>query len=397
MIVCGGLSGVLYMLVHAALGRMMDEVAYAQVVSLLGLMSVLSVLSVAMENTIARYIAEHAHLQAEDLWVTVFKRAISKITIFASLGLLIWCAISPWLRTFFDAPNVMAVIWVGVIAWITLYRPVVNGALQGGQQFGWVAVIQILTAGLRLIFCIIAAKLGFEASGVLGAVAASAFISILPGLLPIRKALGEHGVVQEYDSRPIYRYFWPVLLGQGALYLLMFGDVMLSARFLADQDLAVYGKAATLSRIVLFLAQPVAIAMFPRAVNSDNPKLFYAPLIFAGLCSFSAALIISLVPRIPMTLLYGIQDPAYLVAASWYVWAAVPLSLIAIAVKYLWARSRTRQVLLLVPLVLAYLAGLFFFHETPYQMMACLAAGSWGSLICILVSIIRTPSASEEP
>lgn len=394
----GALTGLLYMMVQSALGRMMDKVDYAQVVALLGLLNVLSLPASAMQLTIARYVAEHSHQNAVDVWVTIFKRAIRRVGLLAGAGLLVWLLLSGMLRDFFNAPSVISIIILGVIALTRLFNPIISGALQGGRSFGWLASVGMSGALFRLLFCVIAVLVGARTDGVMGAIAAATLLSLSLGYIPFRRVVAGTPAIEGYDTRPIYRYLWPVLLGQGAMLLLMNGDLMLSARFLGEEDLAVYGKAAILSRMVLFLAQPVAIAMFPRAVNSPRRSLFFAPLAFALLASVSAAAVISLMPGLPMKMMYGITGEAYLSAASLYVWAALPLSLTGIATKYLWARHQTGRALLLLPVVAVYFALLFVFHETPKQMIGCLAFAGWSSVAVLLGSVFfgSKPRATEE-
>lgn len=389
LLVCvGALTGLLYMIVQSALGRMMDKVDYAQIVALLGLLNVLSLPTAAMQLTIARYVAEHAHQNAIDVWVTIFKRAVRRVGMFVGVGLLIWVLCSGLLRDFFHAPSILSILVLGVIALTRLFSPIVNGALQGRRAFGWLATVGLSGALFRLIFCVIAVSIGARTDGVISAIAIATLLSLLIGYIPVRHVIDETQAIQDYDTRPIYRYLWPVLLGQGAMLLLMNGDLMFSARFLSGGDLAVYGKAAMLSRMVLFLAQPVAMAMFPRAVNSSNRVLFFAPFGFALSVALAAALLISWMPGLPMKLMYGVTKGAYLNAAALYVWAALPLSLTGISTKYLWARQRTGRALFLLPVVAVYFILLFLFHETPTQMIGCLAFGGWASVAVLLASVL---------
>jgi O-antigen/teichoic acid export membrane protein len=394
LVVMGAATGLLYMVTQSVLGRMMGEVDYAQVVALLGLLNVLSLPASAMQLTMARYVAEHAQQNAVQIWVTIFKRALRRVGLFSLSGFLLWGLFSGVLQEFFNAPSILSIIILGLMALTRLFSPIISGALQGGSSFGWLASLGVSDALFRLLFCVTAFFVGARTDGVLGAIAIATLFSLSLGCIPFRRVVAQTPAIEGYDTRPIYRYLWPVLLGQGAMLLLMNGDVMFSAKFLDGKELAVYGKAATLSRMILFLAQPVAIAMFPRAVNSSNRILFFGPFLFALLTSVAAALVISLFPIFPMKLMYGVSDPVYLQTAGLYVWAALPLSLSGIATKYLWARHRTGRALLLLPVVAVYFLLLFLFHETPKQMIGCLAIGGWSS-VAVLIGSVFTGSRSR--
>ncbi|AKJ65039.1 oligosaccharide flippase family protein [Kiritimatiella glycovorans] len=383
----GAVTGFFYLLVHVVLGRMMPGVDYAAVVALLGLLSVLGLPAAAMQITIARYIAEHAHQNAVQVWVTIFKRAMRRVSFWACGGLAAWILFSPWLRRLFEAPSIWSIILLGTIAVLMLYRPIIGGALQGSRNFGWLAASNFSSGFFRLLLCALIVWWGGSVDGVMTGVLLATFLSLAIGNIPFRRVVRETTAIPDYDTGPIYRYLWPVLLGQGAVFLLMHGDIMMSKRFLEGEALAVYGKAATLSRTVLFLAQPVALAMFPRAVTSARRAIFFAPFLFALLSSLAAAVLIALVPAVPMRLMYGIDGGAYLDCARLYVWAALPISLVGIVSKYLWARHLTGRTLGLLPLVTGYLMALFAFHETPRQMIACVAAGGWLSIAFLMISM----------
>lgn len=392
LMVSAFIGGLMLFIFHAVMKRLLGGEGYASLVALLGLLNFMALPTIAITFTMSRFVAEHVHENAVAAWVTIFRRALRKITAYSLLGLLIWTLLSGWLADFFAAPSVISIVLLGLVAVIGLHLPVITGTLQGGRMFGQLALVRIASPAIRLFFCVGAVLLGGGVAGALGAIAAGLLATIAIAAIPFRRVVADTPPLRDYDTAPIYRYLLPVLLSQAAFLLLLHADIIFFKRFLYGEygELkAAYAQAATLSRSVVFIAQPLALAMFPRAVNSDKRIIFWGPMLFAFAASLAVALVISLFPEIPFRLMYATDDPACFAIARRYVWAALPLSLTGIALRYLWARKLTGRVLLLFPLALTYLAILYIYHRSPEQIIACLAIGGWGGLILLLYCILK--------
>lgn len=382
------------MLVHVALGRTMDALDYAVLGSLLAMLNILNVPASAIRVALARYVAEYAHGNAVEVWVALVRRAFNRLTIFASIGLVLWCVVSAMLPGYFEEYTTHSLWMIGAVAFITLFTPIVSGTLQGARYFGWLAASGVVTAGSRLVLAVLVVMLGGGVTGVLGAVAVASLLGLLVGYLPFHQILTRTPTGATFESAPVYRYLWPVLFGQGALFILMNIDLILVTRFLPEIEFKAYQKAAILSRTVLFLPLPVALAMFPRAVNSPRRALLWGPVAFTLLVSVLAATGISLLPGLAMRLMYNVTDPLYIALAQRYVWAVVPLSLAMVLAQYLWARHQTRAILWIIPVVATYVTALFFVHESPGQIIGLL--GVTGSVVVgwLLWSVIKMPATS---
>jgi O-antigen/teichoic acid export membrane protein len=387
--ISNGVVGLLYVATHALLGRLMSpQEDYAIFAGLLALLNVLNVPSGVISTTMARYVAEVLHRQDMATWRLLVRRGL-RLTLPLALGVFVlWSLASPWFRAELKAPSVAALIMVGICAFINLFNPLLGGALQGERRFGWGAVAGIGSAFGRLVFISVMVALGLGITWLLGAVAAGFAVGVLLAWWPLRRAW--QGESADADAslppaRAVQGYFWNVLCAQFALFLLVNADMILMARFLAGEELAAYGRAAMLARIVFFLPMPLAAAMFPRAVTSPHPRLILGPALFTLAIGLLAAGALTLVPGLALRLIYGgaATGPLYIELTRWYVWAAIPLALLNLLAPYLWARHATARTLWLVPVCLAYLVALFFCHQTPLQMILCVLAG--GTLAVLLL------------
>ncbi len=348
LMVSNGLAGFFFLLVHMVAGRWLPPREYAVFVALLGLLWIILVPSSALQVAVARYAAEYAHAQEHELWARLFRTILRWVTLGGGTLWLVWWLAAPWLDERLGHPGVGAVRWVGAIAWLSLYTPVVTGVLQGAHRFGWIALAALAPGVVRLILAVPCSLYGQNAAAMLGAYAGSVAAGLLVGLWPVRHAWRTSGTV---SLRPFVGYFLPVAVGQLVLYALMNADLILSPRLLRGPVFESYGKAAMLARTVLFLPMPLVLAMFPRAVVSNRRRMLLQPLAMGTFLSVVLAGVLTAIPHWALRAMYGVESAAMVRLLRYYAWAAVPLGTTQLLGQYLWARRDTAGVVLLAPLV----------------------------------------------
>lgn len=401
LFVGNGAMSLLFLLFHILMGRLMGPVEYAGLVALIGLLNVLNVPAAVMQLTMTRYVAEYVQREDEATSRLMVRLGLRQVTLWGLLALALWTLGAPWLRAVLKAPTTASLAMVGAIAFLFLYTPILNGALQGSRRFGWSALSGIGVAASRLALAVLAVLLHGGITAVLGAVALSVGVGLLISRWPLR---GDRQPAPSQAALPatraIHDYFWKVLFGQIATFLLINADLILSPRYLSGDTLAVYGKVATLSRTVFFLPLPIITVMFQRAVTSGKARLIVAPALLTLALCLAAATFMSIFPAGPLRWMYGVGGPLYLELTRWYVWAAIPLALINILSPYLWARCETTRTLWLIPVTLSYLALLSVCHGTPRQMILCMFAGGLAAFLLLAwftASVLRAGVPRERP
>lgn len=389
LFVGNGLMSLLFLIFHMVAGRKLPGESYAEYMAMIGLFNVLAVPATAMQYTMARYVAEQHQLSAMEAWLRIVRKGLIGVTRWGLLALGLWCLCTPFLRPWLNAGATANLVWVGVIAFVFLYTPILGGALQGSRRFGWFVSSGIGVAVSRLLMVLPVLWLSGGVASVLAVVAVSYAVGLLISLWPLRGARTHGGEEPLPATRDVQRYFWGVLLGQLAILSLIFADVILSKRLFAGETLAAYGKAAALSRIVLFLTMPIIIAMFPRAVTSRNPRILIAPLAATLGISVAAAAFISLWPGLPMKVVYGVSDPLSQDLLRRYVWAAIPLALINVVSPYLWARRGVWLTLWILPVTAGYVLGLLLQSPQPAQVILFLFGAGLLALCLLLLLAFR--------
>ncbi|MCX7819830.1 MAG: hypothetical protein N2652_11600 [Kiritimatiellae bacterium] len=390
MIVSNGLAGLLFLAVHMVAGRWMAPTEYAAFASLLGLLWIVLVPSAALQVAVARYASEYCHARDDAMWGGLVGSVVRLVTAGGALLAAGWCVAATPLQVWLRAPTVGAVRWVGLIAWLSLYAPVVSGALQGARRFGWIAAAALAPGLVRLGLAWPVARAGGDAAAMLGVYAASVAAGLAVGLGPLCRALAT-SQPERLDLRPFARYFGPVAGGQLVLYVLMNADLIFAPRLLSAPVLSAYGKAAMLARSVLFLPMPLVVAMFPRAVVSARRRMLLQPVAMALGLSAALAAVVTAVPGLALRVMYGVESAVMVRLVRAYVWGVIPLALTGILLQYLWARHRTAgPAAALAPVVAGYVGVLLTAGEgNPIGIILAMVVAGLCALLVLAAEVLR--------
>ncbi|MEM8964296.1 MAG: hypothetical protein AAGD38_22615, partial [Acidobacteriota bacterium] len=96
LIVANGLAGLFFLLVHVVLGRWMSGTDYALLVSLIGLLNVLSVGANSLQLTVARFTAARPE---PDAWRGPLLHGARRLAFWIVPLVLGWSVVSLWLRS----------------------------------------------------------------------------------------------------------------------------------------------------------------------------------------------------------------------------------------------------------------------------------------------------------
>jgi O-antigen/teichoic acid export membrane protein len=229
-----------------------------------------------------------------------------------------------------------------------LLLPMVYGVLQGRQRFFWLGwamlslgVVRLGAAAGLVHFYGASALNGMVGVGLgfLCAFLIAGTTSGLPSLHP-----GEWlRCVTQINWRALLKKFVPLSLGGGAGIYMMSVDMVVVQRFFDKEQTGLYAAAGMIGRALIFFVGPMVMVMFPKIVRSRAEQkptdvLRLTMMLTGGLCAM-AGVLGSLVPELPLKLIY---DESYLVVAplvTWFIWAMIPLALAVVLVNNLLARS----------------------------------------------------------
>jgi len=281
-----------------------------------------------------------------------------------------------------------AALWITVgIGLATLWLPIMQGLLQGQQNFFWLGWGQIINGCGRFLGVLLIVR-------VLGGWAAGAMLAALIGFVV---AL----VVSAWQSRalwlapgaPVNWDGWvarvvPLSLGLSASQFMLGADQLL-VQSIFDKDVTgLYGAAGMIGRGLVVFTGPLMAVMFPKivasAARSEKTNVLAQALGATALVGALAALACTLLPELPLRIIYQRLYWPIAPLVPWFAWCMLPLTLANVLIGNLLARERFAAVPWLVLVAAGYGAALMG------QAGAFQAAVEAGGLFVAFKMVVRT-------
>ena len=404
MVFATTLSGAFFYAVHFFAGRKMDPDEYGVFNALLQGLNQMTIPAVGLQFIFVQQAAlteteEHHRELAGAV------RSVTKAAFLFWLGLIA--------LTFVFRHKLMAdykiqnpgALWATVgLGLVSLLTPVMVGILQGRQNFLWLGMVPIVSAGTRLV--LIAVIVWFFAGQAAGAAVGM--------LLSMSAALA----VAAWQTYPLWRgaaakFYWkpwlkrvvPLTLGLGTNTFMFTVDMLAVQRFLPQSG--IYGAAGMIGRALVFMVAPLTWVMFPKivraAAKSERTDVLAQALGATALIAGAAALFFTFFPALPIRI---VQGDKYLAAAPlvrWFAWCILPLMVSTVLVNNLMARQRYAAVPWLVAVAALYAFALWHqpFHSSHRAVIQTL--GVFGLMyfgVCLFFTLKKgrpTEAATATP
>ena len=238
-------------------------------------------------------------------------------------------------------PAVLVVVMS--IALLTLVLPVLVGVLQGRQEFLWFGWVQMLAGAGRVVgvagfLFLLGGDAIWALCGVLIGVAAASVVAFWKTRDVWRTRPGT------FDWRGLLTKAGPLTLAVGSLTYLNLLDAAIAREAFGKDASGAYTAAGTVGRALIFLTGAVTTVMFPRIVNeaatsTKSSVLAQALGLTLGVGALTA-LVCSIMPELPLRIIYGDKYLSAAPLVPWFAWCLLPLTLAATLVNNLLARGR---------------------------------------------------------
>jgi O-antigen/teichoic acid export membrane protein len=280
------------------------------------------------------------------------------------------------------------------------WSPVLAGAAQGLQLFGWSSASGIFGALVRFLLGAGLVWFLYPACGwaMLGH---GAGIYMSAAVLASGLFLVLRGGVKTGLPLPSMRfYLLQSFFVQIAFAVLMNADVVLVKHYLPDNTEFAY--AATLGRIVAFLPMAVAIAMFPKVSSSggataEHRRIFFHSFGYTALFVAAAAISCFVFPRLLLHILFGKDSPEMVQLTRLMAIAMSASALLNVIVQFLLAQRRFKETLGVGIACLLYLLSAYFFHRAAWQIAVVSGVFNTGALLTGLYAVLRLNPDSNDP
>lgn len=411
LMVGGQFSGVLNMLFQVIMVRMLTVDRYGDMAAMLGILMVIGTPLGAVGGALTHFTSHFITDRTPGRIAGMIKAVALDLAIPAALVLVAAAVGQAWLQAFFNLATPWPVLITAFIAAVSVCGIIPGSVMIGVEGFEGSALAGVATSVVRLIAGTVLVALGLAASGALaGHLAGVIAGTVLTGWLSLsvlrRKtglatsgsgaltwARGFFGAAVRERPAGFYAYALGFGVASVAYGVLSSADVVMAKHYFVDREQAgAFAKAAMIARIVFFLVQPIAGALFPKVTSAGIASPRSARLLFKG-TAFAAAVLVAVggtcmaFPGWFLRVLAGTPDPALEPIVRGMVLALMPLSLAGLLMNYELAQRRFVVILPLVVCAAAYVAGVARWHDTAAQIVILLALCSIACFVAIVACL----------
>ena len=382
-----------------AVSRALPKDEYVLLTAFFGVLAIIS----RPLSTLTTGVSHYSSLLRQEERTGDVKRLLRKWGILTgtpaiAIGALAVALASP-LAEFFHLDRTAPVVLAGVLLPALFCGPVLSGACQGLQRFGWSSAAAIfgaltrLTLGAGLVWFVYPAC-GWAMLGHGFGLYATVAVLLAGVTLTLR---GQSATATALPSMRFY--LLQSFFIQAAYAVLMTADVVLVKHYVPDDTEFAY--AATLGRMVVFLPGAIVVAMFPKvasrgAGSREQYQVFLKSMGWTA--SFVVVAIVGCVifSGLLANILFGISDAPTSLRRMIGVMALVMgfSALLNVIVNFLMAQRRFRPAAVVVGFAIAYLASVMVFHESAWQVVVAAGICNAGGLLVLMALVFYRRSGA---
>ncbi len=358
---------------HFATGRLLGPATYAIIASMVSALSLLSLPSLVLQTTAARFVSlSMAHADEGAV-----RRLLLRLTVVCALGIVVGAAIlaalAPALANYLHLADTRFVYLLVLASSVALLVSILRGAMQGLSRFLLLSVNTLLDMASRVVVAVGLIIAGLGAIGGAAAIAAGPIVAYAQSLFALRRFIRS----KKETSLPLSdvgRYSISAMVAAAGITYLLNIDVILAKHYLPGHESGIYAAGAVLGRVIYFLGMTVAAVMFPEvtlrhARGEAHFLVVEKSLLLLIVMSGGLVLGYAVLPG----LVIGPFGQSFVQAGSYLVFFAVALSLFAIAVLFVNYFLSINSPRFIGPLLLACLldtALITAFHASAIQVVS---------------------------
>ena len=388
------------------MGRALPPQEYSILAALLSLALIFSAPVQGLRTMAAHFSARWIQSGKEQELRGLLRHWIRRTTLWSALSLAAIYLATPWVSRFLNLDEPAAVLIMGLAIALGFLSTLLAGTLQGVQSFRWLAVTNLswplVRLGCGFLLVVVATPLGTPRAthGLAAQVAASIATIVLVGLVLNRSLDATQTTAVLPETRP---YLLHSCIVFACFATLMYGSIVLVRHFLPEQA-GPFAYAATIGRSVIFLPMPVSMALFPKVASSGGMTRFDFESLLRGVLYGSCLLILAagvcmLLPELALSVLYGISnpDPGQIRLVRMVVLAMSPLGLGYLLMNFELAQGRLTMVSWSLLLAVLHVTGIYFWHDTVWQITAVMAAANGCYLLMLWLLLPRHSHRIRDP
>lgn len=363
--------------------RRLSLVDYGVLNSVVSLSMLFSLPLGIIQTVMTRYVSSLKAKNSEEEAGHLFWYFIKRIGVFLFIVLALIIAGAGSVSDFLRIRETAFVYVIGASLVFSSFAGMTVGVLTGLQDFGALALNNILTGTAKLFIGLLLVACGFGAIGAfLGFVFSFCVTAWLAWRrLPLwikRRPVKPHPLT--LDMKEIYRYFLPVILSTLCFFVLTNSDVILVKHFFSAEEAGHYSVAQMVGKIVLFISGAVGMVMFPKITEAhtkghDPGPLLKKCLLIVGALSGGSAAVSCIFPVFVLKFLTGHVHPHALPLVKFFAANMAFFALVNILMLYHVSLHRMKFIYVMAVAAVAECAMIGMFHASLTQVL-------WVLLFC---------------
>lgn len=397
----GGICNYLYQLY---MGRILGPTEYGIFGSLFAISYIIFVLAGTIQTSSARFISNFVGRNETEKIRPFLSGMYKRMFILGVVILFIFAICSPFIASFLRINSTIPVIIVGTFFLFSMIPPINMGVMQGLQKFVPFGFCVILNFSSKLLFGVLLVSLGFGVNGALIAFSIGAAIALLASfyyLNPFIKKIPTSKTIN-VNFADVYKYSLPTILTMFCFALPANVDVIIVKHVFSPEQAGFYTATSVIGKIVLFITDAIAIAMFPKvteayAMKKSSISIFIQSIFFTGLISGSVAIFYWFFPSLVVEIPFGAQYIQAIPLVKIYGIAMFLFALSFVVMRYSLAIHDFKFVVIFSLFSFIGVGLISIFHNSMIEMITILIFTYLAWLIFSIIYIIyRVPRYNKK-
>lgn len=389
------LAGGFDYLVLVVAGVLLSNPAAIAFLAVMNLLKIAEQVTWVIRNVVAYYTAELAVQSEAQTRIGQFVRSRWRWAWrWGLLVALLFGLAAPLINRLINANSTAAVVAAGLALLFFFVRPVVDGALQGIQNFSGLGSVVILQAVLRFGLTAVLIWAGLELVGAVLALPLASGLALLLALWLLRPYFRQPPTPESLKIS--FSYSAITLVGLLSFAVLVYSDAILVNRLFAETAAAQYTPVNVLARINLFVPVALGMVLFPKATQRQALGQDARPMLLLALAA-------TLLPGLILTALFFLF-PGWIVALvfrgqyanpglllGWIGLATTLFAGVNIWLNYALSVGRRPFIFLLAVIALGQITAVLLLHHTLLTIAwVLLASGLTANLVGAILLLSPT-------
>lgn len=358
--------------------------------SLVSIFIVLSAPLGTLQIAVAKYSAEFNALHQIDKLKFLLSDLLKKAFLLAGLTFLVFFLVLAHLIKLLKIPSLFSGNILAALIAMSWLVPILSGAIQGLEFFGWLTSMTVFTAILKLALAFLLIILGFKIAGALGAWLVSSIVGVVISYFALRRFIKFGPIPDKTEYKKMFAYLLPVALSYFCFMNLVNSDMVLVKYFFLKEDAGLYSLAQMVGKIFLFLPLAVSVVMFPKACGlnaqkKDTSWTLKKSLFYVFILCLLAVTFYNLFPAFVLKVLFGKTYPEAIFLGRLFSISMSFFTLSYLIISYFLSINDLRFIKYLVASMLLQTLAIVGFHQSlaVIQLTLCI-----NSILLFLVHLV---------